>query len=117
MKKAYIVTDKYGEAGYSTVIFAETRGKAVCFACATEEFEDYSFTELRANRCKEMDKFYNGRNMMDWYNPDDRVAMVRYAFFQCSYELSTGELECGDCPAKQWCIRYEDYERLREDNQ
>lgn len=44
---------------------------------------------------------------MNWLNDDDRVAMVRYANFECSSEIWYPECEEGECPAQEWCGRYE----------
>lgn len=50
--KAYIIQDLKGYADYSTVVFAETSGKAKAIAIHTDSFEDYEFTEISARRVK-----------------------------------------------------------------
>ena len=104
--KAYKISDLKGYADYSTVVFAETSGKAKAIAIHTDAFEDYEFTEISARRIPKLDKYYRGLDEMDWFDPDDRVALVKEANFFCSYEDDIEDLRCEDCPAKQWCERY-----------
>lgn len=103
--KAYVVTDK-NECVYSTVVFAETRGKAIALAQSTDACEDVPFTEISARRVPQMDKYYRGKSEMDWYNADDRIALCKEAGFSCSDEVL--EPECEICPAKEYCDRYQD---------
>ena len=103
--KAYVVTDK-NECVYSTIVFAETRGKAIVLAQSTDACEDVPFTEISAHRVPQMDKYYRGKSEMDWNNADDRIAMCKEAGFSCAAEV--GEPECKDCPAKNYCDRYQD---------
>lgn len=105
--KAYIASDRNGDIGYSIVVFAETAGKAKMYAANSDMFDAYDFTEIRVNRCKALDCFYNGKTEMDWMDDDERVAMVRCAGFECSIEVWHPECEHGECPAQQWCGRYE----------
>lgn len=105
--KAYSVSDRNGDEGYSLVVFAETAGKAKAYAVGVDEFCDYGFTGLRAIRKPMLDKYYKGKDEMDWFDPKDRIAMVRYADFECSDEISFVDCECEECPAKKWCGRYE----------
>lgn len=103
-KKAYIVTDANGGSGTSLVVFAETYGKAKAYAATSEELCDYGgYTEMRARRCKALDGFYRGEPEMDWQDTEDRIAMVRYAGFHCSYEVDNPICEL--CEASQWCDR------------
>lgn len=103
--KAYVVTDK-NECVYSTVVFAETRGKAIALAKSTDACEDVPFTEISAHRVPQMDKYYRGKSEMDWNNADDRIAMCKEAGFSCAAEV--WEPECKSCPAKSYCDRYQD---------
>ena len=105
--KAYVASDRNGDSGYSIVVFAETAGQAKAYARNSETFEDYEFTEMRVNRCKALDGHYRGNHEMNWLNDEDRVAIVRYANFECSGEVWHPECETGDCPAQEWCGRYE----------
>lgn len=105
--KAYIIQDLRGYADYSTVVFAETNGKAKAIAITTDAFNDYEFTEISARRVPALDKYYRGKKEMDWFDSNDRVALVREANFSCSYEYELADCDCETCPAKQWCDRYE----------
>lgn len=107
--KAYSVSDVNGDAGYSYIVFAETRGKAIRYALdyCDNAFDDYTWTEMRAIRKPALDRFYRGRREMDWCDMEDRVAMVRYAGFYCSDEMCIGSDECEQCPAHEWCDRYD----------
>ena len=105
--KAYSITDRNCDSGHSIVVFAKTRGKALAYAAWTDDFCDYGFIGLKAHRVKELDRFYRGKPEMNWHDQEDRISMVRYAGFQCSYEIDNESLKCEDCPAKEWCGRYE----------
>lgn len=100
--KAYIANEAHNLFEGSIVVFAESAGKARAVALQSDAFEDYEFTEIRVKRCPQLDKCYRGLPEMDWYNMDDRIAMVRYADYCCDY----GE-DCEECPAKEWCSEYE----------
>ena len=105
--KAYVVSDKNGDSGYCTIVFGETRGKAIANAMYTDACEGYEYTEIRAIRVPSLDSYYKGHSEMDWEDMDDRIAMVRYANMHCSYELNVTELKCDECLAHEWCERYE----------
>ena len=81
------------------------------YAAQSEEFDEYDFTDIRVNRRRGLDRFYKGKRKMDWMDDEDRVAMVRYADNECSGEVWHPECEHGECPAQQWCGRYE---RMRD---
>lgn len=105
--KAYACTDRNGDEGSCLVVFAETAGKAKAYTAGTDTFCDYGFTGIRVLRKADLDRFYKGKTEMDWFDPKERIAMVRYANFECSHELSDAECGCEDCEAKKWCGRYE----------
>lgn len=102
--KAYIVNDR-ADPLFSTVVFAETAGKARAIARNTDACEDLDFIDIRAVRAPALDHSYKGKEEMDWYDPEDRLAMVKIAGFECSREI--GDPDCEPCPAKEWCGRYE----------
>ncbi len=110
--KAYIVSDKNGDSGYATIVFGETRGKAIQNAMSTDACEGYEFTEIRATRVPSLDEYYRGLDEMDWFDSGDRIAMVKEAGMYCSYEVDINEDKCLACPAHEWCERYE---RMVED--
>ena len=108
--KAWTCRDEMSGDDYGTVVFAETRGKAKSIALTCDACEDAEFRHITARRIPSLDRFYRDKDEMDWNDPDDRVAMVRYGGFYCSYEMLKSELRCDKCPAKQWCSRAEEEE-------
>ena len=104
--KAYKISDLKGYCEYSTIVFAESRGKAKAIAITTDSFNDYDYTEISARRVPALDKYYFGREEMDWDNDTDRIALVREAGFSCNPEYWEEE-DCERCPARQWCDWYE----------
>ena len=105
--KAYSVSDKNcDECTY--IVFAESRGKAISYALqyCDDAFGDYTFTEMWARRAPRLDQYYSGKSELDWFDMDDRVAMVRDAGFYCSYEVDVTIEECEKCDAHEWCSRY-----------
>ena len=112
--KAYIIHDLKGYADYSTVVFAETSGKAKAIAITTDAFNDYEFTEISARRVPKLDKYYRGLNEMDWFDDADRIALVRDCGFRCDPEYLEEE-DCERCTAKQWCDRYNAVRDMSED--
>lgn len=104
--KAYIVSDRRYWDG-ATVVFAETAGKAKAFALGTDTCEGSEFTYISARRAPKLDAAYRGYCEMDWWNDEDRIAMVRDANFFCDLtECSIDDLYCEECPARQWCREY-----------
>ncbi len=55
--KAYLIVDKYYSNESQEIVFAETAGLAKAKGLASGNFDDYSFTELRAERQKCFDKY------------------------------------------------------------
>lgn len=106
--KAYIVRDIESPEDYCTVVFGETRGKAIQAAIATDACEDAEWVNIRATRVPALDTYYRGLPEMDWDDDNDRIGMVRYANMYCSTELSTDECGCQECAAKDFCGRYPD---------
>ena len=107
MYKAYCARPKWGDC--STVVFAESRGKAKSIAMSTEACEDVNFLNLEVYRLPNMDKYYKpDKSEMDWLDPEDRIALVKDADFRCEYvELG----ECKQCPAREYCSEYKDYKQ------
>ena len=102
--KAWIVQEK-GEFEAS-VVFAETRGKAKSMALHTDACEDADFMSIEVRRLKEADKYYKpGKRELDWFNTEDRIAMVKDCGFTCIPAAHCAE-ECADCPAKAYCDDY-----------
>ena len=102
--KAYNVRDK--NSFYSTVVFAESSSKAKVIAMHTDACEDVPYIDIRAKRMPMLDKYYRGKKEMDWYDDDDRIALVKDGKFHCFGE----SYECKNCPAKEYC----DYNEVAE---
>ena len=98
--KAYSVRDKNSD--YSTVVFAETSGKAKAIAIHKNACEDSYYTDIRTKRIPDLDKYYRGLDEMDWFDDADRIALVRDAGYSCDPECWEGE-DCTRCPAKMSC--------------
>ena len=99
----------YCSADYSdgaVVVFAETRGKAKVIAMSTYELEDYEFTKIQATRMPQIDKYYRGKDELDWDVPEDRLVMVRYCGFTCDHDTFDPD-DCETCVAKDYCDLYE----------
>lgn len=104
--KAWVAREK--DEFRSTVVFAETAGKAKSIAFGTECLEDVPFCRIQVRRVPEMDKYYeDGKTEMDWNNPQDRIVLVKECGFYCEYiEMS----ECENCQAKEFCSEWEEME-------
>ena len=107
--KAYSVTDANGDTGITYIIFAETRGSAIRYALdhCDGTFDWYLFTQMRALREPKLDKYHHGNREMDWCDMNDRIAMVKEAGFHCGPDVDITSEGCTDCPAHEWCDRYE----------
>lgn len=109
--KAWLANEDY--EGCSIVVFAETRGKARSLAFYNECFDGYKFCDIEVRRAPHMDKYYKeGKTEMDWENPKDRIALVKECGFRCVY---VEPYLCDECPAKEYCDTYGDYEEECED--
>lgn len=107
--KAWIVRNRR-DGFYSTVVFAETRGKAKSRALATDCCEDVPYCDLETRRAPQLDKCYkDGKTEMDWYDPKDRLTLVKECGFMCDFETFQVE-DCSACSAKAFCDRYTDVE-------
>ena len=83
----------------STVVFAETRGKARELGAHTDCCEGLEFTEVKVYRCPELDNEYRGHWEMDFYNEQDRLALVKQGF-HCE---EPDPKECAACNAFAYC--------------
>ncbi len=101
MVKAWVIQD---EDNNSLVVFAETRGKAKTIALKDESFREYNFCELQARRFPIADSKYDGREKMDWENPQDRMFLVKECDWSClDWD---DEHRCKKCVAKEYCLAY-----------
>lgn len=103
--KAYRVFDREGECGFLFIVFAESRGKAISYALGTEEFPDWdwSYTELRAKRTPRLDKYYRGKRVLDWFDPEDCIALVKEGYRCPDKDWMETLGQCKECPAKDIC--------------
>lgn len=103
--------------GYSTVIFAETAGKARYIAVKSDTLgEDMEFKDIDVRRIPALDRCYKGRSEMDWFDPEDRLAMVKEADYVCDKDGFDPD-ECARCSAQKYCSMWGEYaEELKEDN-
>lgn len=108
--KAWLVRNKDADYCGAEVVFAETRGKARSVAMATDCCSESRFTDIEVYREPIADKYYQeGKWHLDWYNPNDRLALVKDCGFSCDPEYFDLE-ECERyCSAKEYCDRYRDY--------
>lgn len=100
--KAYKAWDEYNSEGYSTVVFAESASKAKAIAFYSEACVDARFVDIRVRRFPEMDGHDRGRSEIDWYDPEDRKALVAlgWACIDTSWE-------CDTCECKSACHKWE----------
>lgn len=86
---------------YSTVVFAESPSKAKARILGDDGYDECEYTDLRAIRLPEADKYYQeGKWCLNWYNDEDQIIMVRDLGYKCYDPI---DWECEDCPASQWC--------------
>lgn len=108
--KAYRAWDENCYENYSTVVFAENAAKAKAIALTSDACEDARFTDIRVKRLPEMDKHYRGLPEVDWYNDEDRKALVALGW-HC-YEAESWE--CAGCVAKEICEEYKEGDQINE---
>lgn len=105
--KAWLVREK--DQFCATVVFAETRGKAKSLALSTECCEYANFCDIEVRRQPQLDKYYvDGKKEMDWFNEQDRIALVVECGFVCDRDYWERE-DCEVCPASEYCNQYQDY--------
>ena len=107
--KAYKAGDAKNEYRGSTVVFAETAQAAKVIAMSTDACEDTPYIDIRVTRFPEMDSHHRGRSGIDWYDPEDRKALVALGW-SC-YETSW---ECDTCAEKESCTHWGGQEEAEE---
>lgn len=109
MMKAWCIRDEVAYEAGCTVVFAETRGKAHALALNTDCCEDAEWNDVRVTRLPAMDCMYKpGKVEMDWYNAEDRIALVKECGWHCIDEYYDSD-DCKKCPAAEWCDYYQDW--------
>ncbi len=98
---AYLIESDYDEGGL--IVFAKSREQARNIALLLSgQFDHSRYIDLRAYRKPQMDKYYKrGKEIMDFNDPKDRLALVKDAGFYCS-EYNR-ESDCAKCNAKKYC--------------
>lgn len=99
MIKAYKAWDVESCEFGSLVVFAENIKEAKKIAVSHEMFEDSRWIDVRVKRYPEMDEHYRGYPTIDWYNDQDRIALVSLGW-SCLDPLLE---ECSGCPARSMC--------------
>ena len=89
---------------YTSIVFAETKGKAKAVALKTDAWCESQFIYLQVKRCPQADSRYSGQKELDWENPDERVFMVKELGFSC---LEYIEAECENCAARKYCEHFQ----------
>ena len=102
MLKAYQVRDKT-ENFYASVVFAETAGKARAAAMHTDACEDVPLVDISVRRIPALDSEYRGHIEMDWYDDQDRRALVKEG-----WHCEDTSWECDGCLCKDICGEYLD---------
>ena len=97
--KAYKAWDDRNWECGSTVVFAENCKQAKKIAFQTETFEDSLWIDVRVRRFPQMDAHYRGLSETDWYNTQDRIALVSLGW-SC---VEVFPSECLCCSAKKIC--------------
>lgn len=107
--KAYKVWDNRSLEPSSTVVFAENVRAAKKIARLTDACEDADYINIRVQRFPQMDRHYRGKKEIDWYDMEDRKALV-YLGWMC---LETS-YECDACPVKNICGQWDEEEESYE---
>lgn len=101
----------------AAVVFAESAGKARYYAMTHDCLGDgLEFMDITVRRAPSLDQFCNGRREMDWFDSEDRIALVKYGGFTCDEDYFDPE-ECKRCAASEDCDRYNDWiEEMKDDD-
>ena len=84
---------------YSTIVFAESAGKAKAIAMDSDCLEGIEWVNIRVKREPMADFLYNGYSEIDWDDDGTRLILVRDMGWSC---LEAGD-ECNRCVAKEYC--------------
>lgn len=101
--------------GYIMIVYAETAGKARYIAIQSGSIgDDLEFRDVIVRREKKLDAYYRGVSEMDWYNAQDRMAIVQELGLSCDDDSFDPD-DCKRCPAAEWCDKYQDF--LKEEQE
>lgn len=73
--KAYLITDVYAKSRYAFVVFAPNANKARNIGESLYAY-DYRYVDIQARRLPLLDRFYDGREELDYYNPEVKQILV-----------------------------------------
>ena len=114
--KAWRVSDEAAYENGCIVVFAETRGKAHALAMHTDFCEYAEWNDIRVTRLSAMDYMYKpGKVEMDWYNAEDRIALVKECGWSCLPDWLDMANDCPACPAAEHCDYYQDWKTDMEE--
>lgn len=88
--KAYIVTSQYNDNG-DLIIWAESSGKAKASAINSWEFHGNDYTDLRAKRIKDFDKYADSKKV-----PIEELLKLGWWFYcagLCSAEITQDNID------------------------
>lgn len=104
--KAYKAWDNASIENRSTIVFAENsrEAKKVAFNC--DVCEDADYIQVRVKRLPEADKLYKGKDEVDWWDMETRLALVKNFSWTCE----DTSYDCDTCTAKKYCSHWEEEE-------
>lgn len=88
--KAYIVSDKWNDAG-SIIVWAETSGKAKAAALYRDELDGVDYIDIRVNRAPDFDKYAESKKV-----PIQELLNIGWWFYcsgLCSREISQDDID------------------------
>ncbi len=101
--KAWKVKERGGFE--AAIVFAEIREKARVTAQLTDACNGVRYIDIEVHRCKEADKYYrDGKTDLDWYEPEDRLVLVKDFGFPCDPNWMR---DCTNCSAQEYCDTYQ----------
>lgn len=106
--KAWYVQDK-PNCIFCGIVFAETAGKAKAYCVNHEDvIGEVEFIDVSVRRLKEADKYYRGKPVMEWYDDEDRLVMVRDFGMYCDDDGFDAD-DCKKCSASEYCGKYQEW--------
>ena len=108
--KAYTVTEN--DSGVYFLVYAASASKAryIAYGFCDDVFDGayYNFKDFldctTVRREKDMDGFYRGKDILDWYDSEDRIALVKTLGWHCfDYGCNAEDYGCRNCAALQYC--------------
>lgn len=104
--KAYIAWDNASVETHSTIVFAVNSKEAKKIAFCCDVCEDADYIQVRVKRLPEADKLYKGKDEVDWWDMETRLALVK----DFSWTCEDTSYDCDTCTAKKYCSHWEEDE-------